>query len=318
MGQNYKQLTLDERYQIQALSQCDYSARHIAKKLGRSNKTISNELKRFLPHSYDAKSAHYQAINKRFGSVKFSKLTPTLIKLIDSMLKLDFSPEQIAGRLRLEKNDRAISTQTMYRLIALKGWRHRLPRKGKKYKQLKGAEAGAKLIPNRVDIDERPEEVDLKQDIGHWEGDTVHGKDGYFVTLAERKTKLFLFMRVQRKTKKEVSKAIIKLLKPHKKRCNTITFDNGGEFAGHASIAKRLKCKIYFAKPYHSWQRGLNENSNGLLRRYFPKGSRIGYVSQQELENVMLLINFRPRKSLGFLSPIEILTGKRVSLMSRI
>jgi IS30 family transposase len=139
-----------------------------------------------------------------------------------------------------------------------------LARQGKRYKPRKDTTAGAYLTPNRVDIDQHPKEVDDKQEIGHWEGDTVYGQEGYLVTLTKRVTKLLFICRVKNKTKKLVSKAIKKLLKPFKHVCHSITFDNGG----HQSIVKALKCKTYVAKPYHSWQRGLNENTNGLLRRF--------------------------------------------------
>lgn len=122
-------------------------------------------------------------------------------------------------------------------------------------------------------------------------------------------------MRVKNKTKKIVTQAIRKMLKPHRDICDTITFDNGGEFAGHASIARALDCKIYFAKPYSSWQRGLNENANGLLRRFFPKGMKIGSVTKKDIDNAVHLINMRPRKTLDYLSPLEFLAGERVSLI---
>ena len=115
-----------------------------------------------------------------------------------------------------------------------------------------------------------------------------------------------------------VSKAIKKLLKPFKHVCHNITFDNGGEFAGHQSIAKALKSKNYFAKPYHSWQRGLNENINGLLRRFYPKGFAIGQLTEQDIAVTQMLINLRPRKSLNYLTPIEVLLNKRVSLIADI
>ena len=117
------------------------------------------------------------------------------------------------------------------------------------------------------------------------------------------------------KTKKTVGRAIRKLLKPYRSMCKTITFDNGGEFADHATMARALKCKIYFGKPYHSWQRGLNENTNGLLRRYFPKGVVIALLSSQKIKDAIFSINIRPRKALNYLSPIEFLLEKRVSLM---
>ena len=314
----YKQLTLKERYQIETFLNMGLTARKIAIKLTRSNKTISIEIMRCKLGHYNAEIAHRDALAQRANATKFTKITQSVIDTVDSLLLIDLSPEQIAGRAKLEKRAGSVSMHTIYRLICTQGWRNRLPRHGKKYRQRKGSEAGAKLIPNRVDIDERPDEVDLKEIIGHWEADTVHAPDGYFVSLVERKTKIYLFKRVQRKTKSEVAKAIIKLLKPFKKVCDTITFDNGGEFAAHELIAKRLKCKTYFAKPYQSWQRGLNENSNGLLRRYFPKRTRISDVTEQYLADVSLLINMRPRKTLGYLTPLEVLTGKRVSVMPRI
>ena len=157
-----------------------------------------------------------------------------------------------------------------------------------------------------------------KVEVGHWEGDTVYGQDSYLVTMVERVTKILLTCRVKNKTKKNVAKAIKKMLKPFKHLCHTITFDNGGEFAGHQQIAKYLGCKVYFAKPYHSWQRGLNENTNGLLRRFFPKGMAIKSLPEKEIEQAQLLINMRPRKALNYLSPIEFLTGKRVSLIAAI
>ena len=318
MGKQYKQLTLVERYQIEALVQLEFSARQIGKELKRGNKSISSELERCPQGRYKAITAHANALSKRSCAAKFMKVTNELNDKVKSFLSLGFSPEQMAGRMKKEKISYCASMHTIYRLIARNGWSHQLPRRGKPYRKRTGSLAGAKLIPDRVDISERPDEVEDKEEIGHWEADTVHGTDGYFVTLAERKTKLFLFSFVKRKTKSAVSRAIIKLLKPYKKECKTITFDNGGEFAGHMKIAKALKCKTYFAKPYHSWQRGLNENSNGLLRRYFPKRTSIAKISKKALNNVRLLINMRPRKTLDYLSPIEAFTGKRVSLMSRI
>jgi IS30 family transposase len=193
-----------------------------------------------------------------------------------------------------------------------------LVRTGKRCRPRKGAEAGAHLIPGCVDIDERPAHIEDKVEVGHWEGDTVYGQDSYLVTMVERVTKILLTCRVKTKTKKNVARAIKKMLKPFKHLCHTITFDNGGEFAGHQQIAKYLCCKVYFAKPYHSWQRGLNENTNGLLRRFFPKGMAIKSLPKTEIYQAQLLINMRPRKALNYLSPIEFLTGKRVSLIAAI
>ena len=318
MNNQYKQLTLNERYQIEGLNELGFSARTIATKMNRSNKTIARELRRCPNSEYCAKTAHTHSTTIRTQARKFTKRSQELIDKVEGSLKLNFSPEQIAGRLARETPTLKVCCNTIYSIVYKQGWRQKLARKGKPYKPRKGAMAGAHLIPNRVDIDQRPKDVDDKQEIGHWEGDTVYGQDGYFVTLTERVTKLLLTCRVKNKTKKLVSKAIKHLLKPFKHVCRSITFDNGGEFAGHQSIAKALKCDTYFAKPYHSWQRGLNENTNGLLRRFYPKGFAIGQLTEQEIADTQMLINLRPRKSLGYLNPIEVLLNKRVSLIAEI
>jgi len=315
MGNPYNQLTLAERYQIQTLNELGYSARQIAVKLSRSNKTISQELKRCRPQEYCAEKADLNAIQQRQNAAKAHKRSAEAIRKTGLLLALKMSPEQIAGRMKLESAAEAISRQTIYRLVAQEQWSGLLPRKGKRYHQRKGIEAGARLIPSRVDIDERPAHVDLKEEVGHWEGDTVYGQDGYLVTLTERVSKLLLTVRVKNKTKKLVTRAIKKMLKPFRSICKTITFDNGGEFAGHEKIARALGCNIYFAKPYHSWQRGLNENTNGLLRRFFPKGMKIGGLAKKDIEAAQRSINMRPRKALNYLNPLEFLAGTRVSLV---
>lgn len=312
MGTRTSQLTLKERYQIEALNGQSHSARAIAQRLHRSNKTISRELGRCSP--YCAESAHRQALQRRHGALKYTKLDFAMQVQIDLQLK-NASPEQIAGRMRLERCTKAVSCSTIYRWIYRLNWRSRLPRKAKPYRKRASSEAGVKLIPERIDIDERPAIVDENTEIGHWEGDTVYGQDGYLVTLVERVSKLLLTRRVPNKSKKTVGRAIKQMLKPYQAICKTITFDNGGEFAGHQSIAQKLGCRIYFAKPYHSWERGLNENTNGLLRRFFPKGVEIGKIPKSRIDDAVFRINTRPRKVLNYLSPLEFLVGKRVSLM---
>ncbi|MFA0814092.1 IS30 family transposase, partial [Microbulbifer epialgicus] len=304
MGTHTNQLTLKERYQIEVLNGQNYSARAIALQLNRSNKTISRELNRFYP--YCAESAHRQALQRRHGARKYTKFDFAMKVQIDHQLK-NASPEQIAGRMKLEKCEKTVSCSTIYRWIGRLHWRLRLPRKGKTYRKRTGSEAGVKLIPERVDIEERPAIVDENTELGHWEGDTVYGQDSYLVTLVERVSRLLLTRRVPDKSKKTVSRAIKQMLKPYQAICKTITFDNGGEFAGHQSIARKLGCKIYFAKPYHSWERGLNENTNGLLRRFFPKGIEIGKIPKSRIDDAVFRINTRPRKVLNYLSPLEFL-----------
>jgi IS30 family transposase len=315
MGNQYKQLTLGERYQIEAWNSLSISAREIGKMLKRGNKSISIELLRCPIGSYCAEQAHRHAFQKRKFAKKHTKCSQKHKDIIKPLLEIGWSPEQIAGRMKEESIENTISCSTIYNLTKREYWKTLLPRKGKVYKQRKGTEAGAKLIPNRIDISQRPSIVDENAEFGHWEGDTVYGQNGYLVTMVERVSKLLVTCKVRSKSKKAVTRGINRMMKPFKGLCKTITFDNGGEFAGHAKIAKHLNCDIYFAKPYHSWQRGLNENTNGLLRRFFPKGMAIGELTAKEVKQAEFLINSRPRKALNFLSPSEFLNGKRVSVI---
>ncbi len=319
MGTLYSQLTLSERYQIQALHELDFSARAISRELGRSNKTISRELKRLAgQEAYSAEKADAHSHDQRHSARKAVRFDSWHQEQLKRLLKMGFSPEQVAGRMALEAPDKALGCSTLYRHITRHNWRQWLPRKGKKRRASAGSGAAAALIPNRIDIDERPPVVDSNTELGHWEGDTVYGQDSYLVTLVERVSKLLLTVKVPNKTKWAVADAVCRLLAPYREFCKTITFDNGGEFAAHEHMAKQLDCTIYFAKPYHSWERGLNENTNGLLRRYYPKGMALSQVSHDDIERTAFLINARPRKALEYLSPLEYLAGRRVSLMMEI
>lgn len=315
MGKHYNQLTLEQRYHIQSQVELGISARQIARRLSISNKTVSRELKRCDTGAYDAKKAEVDKRLKQQSSTKYTKCSTVFDFNIKRLLCAGFSPEQIAGRIALESPSTAVCTQTLYRRLAAKGWRFLLARKGKAYRVKSSGSAGVRCIPDRVDISERPSIVDENTEIGHWEGDTIYSHDGYIVTLTERVSKLLLMAKVPTREKGVVSQAIKRLLRPFKEMCHSITFDNGGEFADHKSIAKALKCETYFAKPYCSYQRGLNENTNGLIRRFFPKGTSIAKISRNEIKAVQRAINGRPRKALGFLSPLEFLTNQRVSLI---
>lgn len=169
-------------------------------------------------------------------------------------------------------------------------------------------------IRNQISIDERPEIVEQRVRIGDWEGDTVIGKNhqGMLVTLAERKSRYVLAGQVRSKHAGGVTAKVNSLLRPHKHKCHTVTFDNGKEFAKHETIAAELKADIYFAHPYRSWERGLNENSNGLLRQYFPKGMKLIEVTEEQVQWAVDRLNHRPRKVLGFRTPFEVFFGKTV------
>ncbi len=310
MKRHYQQLTYEQRCQIYTLKKSGFSQRAIAEVLGVNQSTISRELSRNCGNKgYRYKQAHNKATERRKSSSHATKMTPAMVSLIEKKLRLDWSPEQISGWLEAEQ-DKSISHETIY----LHVWSDKqsygelykhLRRQGKKYDKRRHGKSTRGQIKNRVSIDERPEIVDRRERLGDWEIDTVIGKghQGALVTIVERITQKVLCAQVDRKTEAEVTKATIALLRPYKNSVHTITADNGKEFSGHEKIAKALDADVYFAHPYSSWERALNENSNGLLRQYFPKGSNLKLVSRCEVTKAVRRLNSRPRKTLGFKTP---------------
>ena len=179
---------------------------------------------------------------------------------------------------------------------------------GKKYNKRSKGTAGRGCIPNRVDIDERPTIVEEKIRLGDWELDTIigTGQSGAIVSMVDRASKLTMLVKTSGKTAQEVTTALLERLNPVKEFVHTLTADNGKEFANHQQVSKALDAGFYFAKPYHSWERGLNEHTNGLVRQYFPKSKRFDEISEAELLEVEILLNNRPRKVLEFFTPIEV------------
>jgi len=221
------------------------------------------------------------------------------------------SPEQISGRLSLEYKI-SISHETIYKHIwndKYNGGRlHKnLRRSGKKYNKRAGKLAGRGLIPNRVDIDRRPAVVNQKSRVGDFEGDSIIGANhqGSIVSLVERKTKVTLLRLLPSPKAHETARVIVEKLEPIKKIVKTITTDNGKEFAQHEFVAEKLNAKFFFAHPYHAWERGLNENTNGLVRQYFLKGCDFSKLTEQQVLDVEKKLNNRPRKTLGYRTPSE-------------
>lgn len=168
------------------------------------------------------------------------------------------------------------------------------------------------VIPDRIDISERPKVVEERQRLGDWEGDTVHGQNAHLVTQVERTSRFALVKRIYTKTKDEVADAMIELFaKVH--TVLTITLDNGGEFADHVRVGKQTSADVYFARPYASWQRGTNENFNGRIRRFWPKKFDMATLTEKEIEDRIFLLNLTPRKVLGGRTPLEVFTGKTVA-----
>jgi IS30 family transposase len=312
----YSLLALAERCQIMGLMSSGMSMRTIAKELGRSPSTISRELERNVVRGkYEPDKAQELAVSRlKRARNEPRKMRGELLDTVVDRLHRQWSPQQISGRLKLEGI--SISHESIYKHVwkdkkaggsLFKNLRHC----GKKYNKRSGKNAGRGLIPGRVDITERPAIVEAKSRVGDWEADTMIGAqhNGALVTLVDRRSKLLLTARVDNITKDVVTAAILKLLKPVKAFVHTITFDNGKEFAEHVKIGKKLCAATYFAKPYHSWERGLNEHHNGLIRQFMPKKTNFLDVSYNKIQAVQKRINTRPRKILCYQTPIEVFTA---------
>jgi len=309
---DYTHLTREERYQIYVLKKAGHKQSEIAKLLNRSGSTISRELSRnqgrrgYRPKQAQAKAEDRRAINAR-------RVDDDVWQVAQEKLLMHWSPEQISGHVN-------ISPETVYqRIYADKQsggllWKNLRCQKKRRKRYGKIERRGQ--IPNRLFIEDRPAIVDERKRIGDWEADTIIGKNHRqaIVSIVERKTGLTLIKKVERKTAKAVSQAMIHLLKPYKNKVRTITSDNGREFAGHEDIAKELKADFYFAHPYASWERGTNENTNGLIRQYFPKNRDFTTITQKEINFAMERLNNRPRKRLGYRTPNQVFFKSGVAL----
>jgi IS30 family transposase len=315
----YTQLTQEERYQIYALMKAGHTQTDIAKVLGRHKSTISRELGRnrglrgYRPkQAQDLSRARNQAVNRgKFSAEQWSR--------VEQLLRQDWSPEQVSGWLHREEGT-SISHEWIYQYIYADkrhgGDLHKHLRCQKARRKRYGSHDRRGQIKDRVCIDQRPSVVERRSRVGDWEADTVIGRPGgaVLVTLAERKTRQCILALSPDKSAKAVKKAIIKALQPHLIRVHTITYDNGKEFASHTEIASALDAKGYFAHPYHSWERGLNENMNGLIRQYLPKGKSFDSLTQDDIQCIMDKLNNRPRKCLGYKTPNQLFLGTNPSV----
>lgn len=311
---NYTQLTQEERYQIYALMKAGHNQSEIALVLQRHKSTISREYKRNKGlRGYRPNQAQRFTRERQNNKVK-SRITHTLWYEVEQLLQCDWSPEQISLWLKAEKH-LLISHEWIYQHILADrkrgGSLHKHLRCQKQRRKRYGAYNRRGQIVDRVSIDERPEIVNSKKRIGDWECDTIIGKGHKqaIVSLTERKSRFTLIKKVKHKTAQSVSEAIIDLLSPLSGRVLTMTSDNGKEFAKHKTIAQALETSFYFAHPYSPWERGLNENANGLIRQYFPKDRNFETITEQEINHVMNRLNNRPRKCLGIKTPNQILLG---------
>jgi len=283
----------------------------IAAELGVHKSTVSRELKRNRGgRGYRPKQAHEFALARRKSRAR-PRISAATWDLVEKHLRLDLSPEQVSGRLD-KLHGISVSHERIYQYVYADkragGDLHTHLRCRKKRRKRYGKYSRRGQIPGRVGIEHRPAVVDSRLRIGDWEADTIIGKGHRqaIVSLTERKSTFTLLKKVPQKTAKQVEAATVKLLEPVKRAVHTITSDNGTEFARHKAIATALKAAFYFARPYHAWERGTNENANGLVRQYFPKGHDFKTITDEQINFVMDRLNNRPRKKLGFLTPKEV------------
>lgn len=313
---NYTQLTRERRYQIYALKKAGQNQTQIALLLGCHKSTISRELRRncgmkgYRPYqadelAYDRQCEAYRA-----------RITGETWMLVEFLLRQDWSPEQISGRLKLEKKP-SVSHECIYLYVYAEkrrgGTLHQHLRSQKKQRKRYSGYIRRGQIPNRTSIEKRPQIVAQKKRFGDWEADTIIGarhKAG-ILSVVERKSKLTRLRKLATKAAAEMKDNCIALLAPLAARVHTITVDNGKEFCEHELIATRLQARVYFAHPYASWERGLNENTNGLVRQYFPKKYEFARIKTKDLQQVEDLLNNRPRKTLGYRTPNEVFFKQR-------
>ena len=321
---SYRQLTLKERYHISALHQQGMKQKEIAKFVGVSPSTISRERARNSEErGYDAERAQTKTFLRHRTKRKHTVWTSSIERYVREKLKQEWSPEQISGRMRLEKGY-SVTHETIYRYIyANKAnggrlYKH-LRHKNRKYHKRSRKYDQRGVLKNRTMIDKRPKEVEKKSRIGDWEIDTVIGKghQGVLVTAVDRHYKFTLLAQARSKHASVVSKALLRLLEPLKPINKTITSDNGKEFALHEIIAQKLEADFYFANPYHSWERGLNEHTNGLIRQYLPKEREFASLTNKEVAMIQNRLNHRPRKVLGYKTPYEVFFTKMLKELDK-
>jgi len=317
-----KQFTEKQRYELNAYLQIGKSKDEIATLLGFHRSTIYREICRNSGkqgESYSAYSAQRYYENRKYLRQRPIKFTVEMEYYARFLLtKRHYSPEQIAGRCK-QSHIPMLSHESLYQWI----WEDKkkagdlytyLRRQGRKNRKRKNKNRDRGWIKDRVDISQRPTIVEKKERFGDLEIDTVIGKNksGVILTINDRATGKLWTMKLPTKEAKYVTAATIYLLEPYKELLHTITSDNGSEFAGHKEIAKELGIKFYFARPYHSWERGANENLNGLIRQYLPKCKEFKYLNGKRLQEITNLINLRPRKRYGYLNPFE-MAKKKIS-----
>jgi len=314
---SFKHLSTTERSELYKLRVTDQlSISEIGRRLNRNKSTISRELSRNTDERYsvyfpDTAEAKMKARRKQ-AKVRFQSVNAETITEVKQRLEQHHSPEQLAGRMKLEGVGK-ISYETIYQMIYTNhqqmGIYQQYLRQKQKQRRRKGRKQKRGGIPNRIGIENRPKIADLKTEIGHWESDTVIGCNhtGIVVTHVDKASKYLVAGLAKNKTMGEINRVTLKLFEPIKPAfCKTMTFDNGREFCGQEKLSESLQIETFFANPYHSWERGLNEHTNGLIREFYPKNTNFKIVKEEDFQNVVDLINHRPRKSLDYRTPYEV------------
>ena len=320
---SYQQLSQEERYSIGFLRKSLKSDAEVARFLNRSPSTICRELARNRQECdgrYRASPADDHSRLRRQRSRRGFRLDAEQWAVVATLIKQDFSPEQVSNELRLHGSF-TVSYETVYQYIyddeRRGGSLIQHPRSVRKThrKRYKSRDSRG-ILPGKRHISERPAEVETRLQIGHWEGDTVIGSDLHhcILTLVERKSGFAIIKKLASRTADSVNTAALDAIKEHRGNFKTITFDNGTEFHGYKALEQQFPLRCYFATPYHSWERGSNENLNGLIRQYIPKRASMATVTQAYCDAVARRLNFRPRKRHGYKSQQEIYYGSHKSL----
>jgi IS30 family transposase len=289
--------------------------KEIADTIQKDKSVVSREISRNKDQrsgQYDYRLAQRKSDARKKNKPHAVKFTAAIQEYVTARLKDKLSPEQIAGEAKL-KGIECVSHETIYQYV----WHDKkqngnlyinLRNKGKRYRKRGGKKDTRGIIENRIDIDQRPKIVEKKERFGDWEVDTIIGKNhkGALLTMVDRATGIVKIKKVEKKESPEVTHALISALRPYQNLLHTITSDNGKEFAGHQVVQQCLGVNFFFAKPYHSWERGANENVNRLIRQYFPKRTDFATVAEGRIRLVEKELNNRPRKRFGFRTPIDI------------
>ena len=308
---SYHQITSDERYKIAALLWQGLNYSEIAKALGRHRSSIMREVKRNLCNDgdYRAEKAARRTRQRRRETRRKWQFSDTHLQMVSALLRLDWSPEQIAGWLKRSRV-LSISHQTIYRFVWYDrcngGYLHtHLRQARKKWRKRYRSDDSRGVLPGKRHISERPPGAENRSRFGHWEIDTVMGaRDTHcIVTLVERKSGITIIGKLAARTTAELNRRVAKLAQREERPFFTITADNGTEFHAYEQLEQTIGTCFYFATPHHSWERGSNENTNGLIRQYLPKGKTMAQLTQRDCDAIARKLNTRPRKRLGYKTP---------------